>query len=356
MMRVLHLIPTLGGGGAERQLGLLAPALAQSGMEIGVAFHGGGPNLDLLRKGPVDLLPLPGRGNHHPMQISDIWSVVRYWQPDAIQTWLPQMDILGGLVAHLTRKPQILSERSSADMYGEGWKIRARVQVGKKAHAIIANSQGGADYWRDLGARGQIAVIPNALAPPKSDVSVHPWEGKPYFVMAGRLAFEKNTSTAVKALVIALEALPHMQAVILGEGPERAMVEEIIRSSTVASRIRLIGYSGDLENWLRNGTAYISASHVEGHPNIVLEAAQLFCPLILSDIPAHRHAIGEGAAYVAADNVAGFASELQSVVSGRNETFRRLELARSKVDTLKVDAIADHYIRFYQKHFETALR
>lgn len=355
-MRILHLIPTLGGGGAERQLGLLAPALAQSGVEIGVAYHGGGPNLDLLCRSTVDLFPLPRRGNYHPMQLWDIGSLVSRWRPDAIQTWLPQMDILGGMVAHFTRTPHILSERSSASMYADSLKIAVRTRMGRLARAIIANSQGGADYWYALGAHSQIIVIPNAMPPLKDDISPHPWPGKRYFVMAGRFSPEKNAVTAARALVMALEASPDMHAAILGDGPDREMVSAVVTASTVAQRVRMVGYSNDVNTWLRHAAAYVSSSYVEGHPNVVLEAAQALCPLILSDIPAHREAIGEGAAYVAADDVAGYASALGFAIDAPVETARRIESARARVDMLALGTITERYALLYRELLETNLR
>ena len=47
--RVLHLIPTLAEGGAERQLGYLGAELVQRGWLVDVALLRGGPNLERLR-------------------------------------------------------------------------------------------------------------------------------------------------------------------------------------------------------------------------------------------------------------------------------------------------------------------
>lgn len=354
-MRILYLIPTLDGGGAERQLALLAPALAQSGVETGVAFHSGGPNYDLLNTGEVDLLPLPARGNHHPMQLWDIISLVRIWKPDLIQTYLTKMDILGGLAAKITRTPHILSERSSAMMYAQGWKNTARVGLGKSAKAIIANSEGGAHYWRSLGAAGQIDVIPNALRPLKTAEPEHPWEGKPYLVSAGRLSPEKNAVTAAKALIAALKRMPTVYAAIIGDGPDRDLVADIVSNSGVSERLRILGYTDKLDTWLRYAVAYISASYVEGHPNVVMEAAQAKCPLILSDIPAHWEAIGNGATYVEAENIDGFTDALVTTMCDPAATANHVRNALAKTKALQFDAIIPRYRKLYWQCLQTGV-
>ena len=46
----------------------------------------------------------------------------------------------------------------------------------------------------------------------------------------------------------------------------------------------------------RNADICVSVSHFEGHPNVVMEAASLDCPLVLSEIGSHREMFDEGSA------------------------------------------------------------
>lgn len=347
-MRVLHLIPSLGGGGAERQLALLAPAIAQLGCTVGVAFHTGGPNLNLLKTGRAELLPLPKRSNHHPMRVWDLISLVQSWKPDVIHTWLTQMDILGGLVARIARKPHVLSERSSAKMYMGGWKDKVRIVMGQTARAIITNSEGGAEYWRGLAFRNDIAVIPNAMQPLAAVQPPHPWDGRRYFISAGRLSPEKNPLTAFKAMLAALEAMPAMHAIHIGDGPERDFAAELISKSKAEDRFRISGYSTKLDVWLRHATAFISTSYVEGHPNVVMEAAQARCPLILSDIPAHHNAVGDGAIYADLENIDQFSSALIEAVEPNSMMAQRIAIAHQQTESLGLDVIAERYLKFYE--------
>lgn len=352
-MKLLHLIATLGTGGAERQVSLLATAMGAAGIETGICFHTGGANQEYLKGANISFLPLPSRSNHDPRLIFDLISVTDRFCPDIIQTWLPQMDVLGGLVTRCMGIPHILSERSSAAMYTVGgWKNRLRVAIGKRSQAIIANSEGGLDYWRAQGASGSLHIVRNALTPPSQDpapLAQLGLEGCRLLVAAGRLSYEKNVPVLVQAMAAALAKLPDHHAVIFGDGPEREATLALIVATGLSGRIHLGGYTDNLSGWLRAADAFLSASLMEGHPNVVIEAAAAGCPLVLSDIPAHREfAVGASALLAPATDAALLAEALLQCVTGTEAAMARAEQARALTQSLSVEAAAQQYIEIYR--------
>ena len=113
MMRILHLIPTLHGGGAERQLVYLAAGLRALGCDVHVGLQQGGTNLARLEAAQATVHQLNTRGNYDPRILPAIVRLIRRVRPDVVQTWLMQMDVAGGAAALLTGTPWIVSERSS---------------------------------------------------------------------------------------------------------------------------------------------------------------------------------------------------------------------------------------------------
>lgn len=351
-LRVLHLIPTLGPGGAERQLAMLASAMRVEDLECHVAFAQGGANLARLEDADVALHRLSQRANHDPRLIGELHALIKRVQPQLVQTWLLQMDVMGGLAARWAGVPQVLSERSSAAMYGNGWKFALRAALGRHARAIVANSQGGLDYWRAQGARGRLQLIHNGLSPaddsrPADDLGL---ADVPLLIFAGRLSYEKNIPVLVDALATALRQLPSHHALLFGEGPLRAEVERRIEASGVGERFHLGGFSRELGFWLRRAQALVAVSSFEGHPNVVIEAAAAACPMVLSDIPAHREAIDASAAlFAAADDVAGLASQIVATVSDRQAALARAERARAATADLAIDKAAARYLALYRE-------
>lgn len=303
-IKVLHFIPSFGPGGAERQLALVAPALARDGVEVHVAYVTGGPNLARFDGTDVRLHALPAASNHDPMLAWRIVRLVRRVHPDVVQTWLTQMDVLAGGAALLCGVPLIVSERSSAAAYAPGWKTRLRLRIGRRAAGVVANSRGGIDYWAPHVPADRLHLVRNCVTADDANEAreIDPDDplasfvgGRPLVLFAGRFSYEKNIPALVDALVLVARERPDVAIVMFGDGPERDAAAQRIAAAGMVDRIALPGYSPRLQAWMAGAAACVSVSHFEGHPNVVIEAASVGCPLVLSDIPAHRELFDERA-------------------------------------------------------------
>lgn len=290
-MKILHLIPTLGQGGAERQLSLLAPALADRGVDVHVAFCHSGQNLTRILNSAVSLHQIACNGSHDPLLLLKLIRLILKIKPDIIQTWLLQMDVLGGMAALLTSTPYILSERASPEHYIENWKFTLRYFIGSKANAVVANSLTGANYWRSVRVNAPTYVIRNAITEYSlSDDYIKLARCKPerMILFAGRYTAQKNILTLIDAFVNVASACRDVEFKLFGIGD---LVDEMlnkVKSSGFASRISIQKPTDCLYDWMAEADLFISVSHYEGNPNVVLEAANASCPLVISDIPTHR--------------------------------------------------------------------
>src|SRR5881394_2575447 len=163
-MRVLHCVAKMAGGGAERQVGILARAQVAAGDDVHVGLIGGGPNLPMLEKSGATLHWISASNYYDPRILARLVNLIRSVNPQIVQSWLVQMDVAAGLAALWSGRPWVLCERVSAEFYRGSAKGWLRVQLGKRASAVVANSQAGADYWsRKAGPRIRRFVIPNAV-------------------------------------------------------------------------------------------------------------------------------------------------------------------------------------------------
>ena len=351
-MRIIHLIPSLGPGGAERQLSLLASAQVENEEAVGVAYHTGGPNLQPLYDASAWLFKLPARDTRDPRLLLDLIPVLDEFRPDIIQTWLPQMDVAGGFLTRLKRVKHVLSERSSASAYAEtGWKSRTRVAVGKRAAAIVANSNSGLEYWKLRGATGHVRVIRNALTPisecePINDFGV---SGERLLLAAGRLSYEKNIPVLISAFCDALRELPSHHAIIFGDGPGHAEAERQIADLGISDRLHLGGYTESLYWWLKRAECFVSTSLFEGHPNASIEAAASGCPLVLSDISAHREFYSKDSALFApCHDPDAFSRVIVETISDSAAASARAFRAKLLTESLTIDQISRQYHELYE--------
>jgi glycosyltransferase involved in cell wall biosynthesis len=352
---VLHAIPSFVGGGAERQLSMLAPALAGLGVETHVAYLHPGPNLSALLASPVQLHPLACRGNHDPRILIELLRLIRRCRPAIVQTWLPQMDILAGIAAKLTGTHFVLSERASAAAYTRGWKNRLRDVVGARANMIVANSQAGIGYWGRLDHRRRVirngltlqAVRAVPLARPESlgletDARI--------VLFAGRLDVQKNVETLLRALAIVLDRHTDSAAVLFGEGPLRPHLRAQMETLPTRGRMRLAGFTPELWRWMRRASAFVSVSLFEGNPNAVLEAMAIGCPLVVSAIAEHREILDDHTArFCDPTCVNDIAAAIDSVLSAPELAAQRAAAARCIADEWSIERAATAYLALYEE-------
>jgi glycosyltransferase involved in cell wall biosynthesis len=363
-MRILHCIPSMAGGGAERQLTYLAAGLVQRGVHTHVALVRRGEHFQELERSGAKVHQLAASGNHSPALALIIHRLIQRLQPDVIQTWLTQMDIVAGIVARFNRVPWILSERNSAPSYARSWKNRLREWLGREASAVIANSQSGSDYWgKHLPSRVPRVVISNALPLDSIDetLPLHPatcgvGPGEKLVLYVGRLHFTKNLPTLLHALKRVTGELP-IKAVLCGEGPERAALEQAIANLGLAGRVRLQGYVSDPWQWMKRADVFVSPSFVEGHPNTVMEAMACGVPLVVSDIPAHREFLDEHTARLIDPNAPDrFAQAILGALKSPEAARGRTVLARKRSQAWSVDTMTVQHLAAYSHVLRSAGR
>lgn len=354
MQTILHLIPTLEGGGAERQLAMLATEQASRDWSVHVALLRGGVHEERMRNGAVAIHQLGDLRSVHPLLVSRVGALVGHIRPDVLQTWLPQMDLVGGVVALFKRVPWVLSERASKEAYQRRPALAwMRTRLARYAKAVVANSVDGAKYWnRMLPKVESVATVANAvdvaairLAAPMACEATG--EGATTFLFVGRLVHQK----APEILIQAVRHLPeHVRALLIGDGLLRQQVYASITAYGLENRVSIKSYHSDWWGFLKTASALVSPSRFEGQPNVVLEAMAAGCPLIVSDIPAHRAILDEGSALIVPrDNPAALANAILSLVADPEAARRRAERASERMAGFTIQAAADAYERVYSK-------
>jgi glycosyltransferase involved in cell wall biosynthesis len=348
-MRILYTIPTLGHGGAERQLSYLAAELAARGHDVHVASARGGVNLARMEAAGVRWHRLGGLGHRDPFIFYRLLRLLRRLRPDVVQTILTPMDIVGGAAALLTGTRWVLRESSSAPLYAKGWRHRLRLSLARMADAVVSNSAGGDAYWRSAASAPPLHVIPNAI--PFEELAAARARpggfgaGVKVVLYAGRMDAGKNVEGVIGALARVAAEVPFV-ALMCGDGPARPRLERMARELGIADRVLFKGYVDDLWDLMRGADAFVSLSRFEGCPNVVLEAMACGCPLVVSDIPAHRELLDERSArFAEPDDAAKAAAEIRATLLFGGEA--RARAARARAQRRPVETTARLYERLY---------
>ena len=144
----------------------------------------------------------------------------------------------------------------------------------------------------------------------------------------------KNIPLLIRAFQKVAEKLPHHLVLAGGPGPDSPEVLATARSNGASDRIHFIGHAAPAELsalYLRADVA-ICPSRYEGFGLTLLEAMASGCPVLATDIPAHREIGGQAVRLVPPDDEHAFVESMLEL--GRNDLarteLRDLGLARSQ--------------------------
>jgi glycosyltransferase involved in cell wall biosynthesis len=106
----------------------------------------------------------------------------------------------------------------------------------------------------------------------------------------GRLTYQKRPVQFAETMADVCARNEDVYCVMAGDGPLREAVE-----AHASEQLRVLGYVSDDEKWrwFADADVFASLSAYEGLPVATLEALSFGCPVVLSDIPAHRAVIEE---------------------------------------------------------------
>lgn len=109
-----------------------------------------------------------------------------------------------------------------------------------------------------------------------------------YLVTVGRLSMQKNQLLLLKAFSLVRRDFPEYQLRIYGQESEQGVKEQLteyIRREQMQDHVVFMGQSSHLEKEIRDASLFILSSDYEGMPNALIEAMAMGIPVISTDCP-----------------------------------------------------------------------
>jgi len=152
----------------------------------------------------------------------------------------------------------------------------------RRADAVVVTSRGVADDLAERYGvpRAGMVVLHNPIdleaITAAARQPVEDSEAGPLVVAAGRLAGVKN----YPLLLDALARLAGVRAWILGDGPERDQLQQLVVSKGLQARVRFLGFQPQPWRFIAHGDAFVLTSHYEGFGNVLIEAMACGTPVV----------------------------------------------------------------------------
>lgn len=113
-------------------------------------------------------------------------------------------------------------------------------------------------------------------------------------ISIGRLSAEKGYGDLIDAFALFCNAYQDAQLVIIGEGPDREILEEKIRHRGLSGRVMLPGYREEAWRYLHCGRVFALSSLTEGLPITILESMRAGIPIVATCVGGIPHVLGHG--------------------------------------------------------------
>ncbi|REJ87505.1 MAG: glycosyltransferase [Planctomycetota bacterium] len=303
-IRLTMLIPTLDRSGAEKQLALLATQLPREEFDLDVvALDRGGPYERLLEEHGIPVRVLGKRLKLDPVALYRLRRHLRERDPDILHTWLFAANAYGRLVCGKRSRTQVVVSERCVDSWKAGWQLALDRRLVSRTDALLANSKSVAEFYQDLGyPAGRTVVIPNAVAPPappdqtRQDLLTEydlPPDAK-LVCYVGRLAKQKRVDDLLWAAQVLRQADDTARFLIIGDGPERARLEQHARDVECAAYVRFLGHREDAARLMHLCDVFWLGSDFEGMSNSLLEAMACGLPVVVSSISPNREVVQHG--------------------------------------------------------------
>lgn len=150
----------------------------------------------------------------------------------------------------------------------------------KRYHGLVVLTE--ADKRENWTSFDSVFVIPNGLRDYPMTVSSL---NEPTVIAVGRLAYEKNYPSMIRAFKQVSIQHPEWTLSIVGEGNERTHLEEEIQKNHLENNVILKGQSDNVLSLMLNASLLVVTSLYESFSMVILEAMSCGLPVVSYDCP-----------------------------------------------------------------------
>jgi glycosyltransferase involved in cell wall biosynthesis len=296
--KVLLLLPSLHGGGAQRVFSVLLRHLDRTKFEPHLALlEAQGPYLKDI---PSDVAVHELKASRVRYAIPRIVKVVKQVRPRTVLSTLGHMNLALTIAKPLLPDGTRLVIRESAvpSMFLADSTSYPRIWAGlyrlfyRRADKIVCLCDAMVE---DMAVnfklpRQNLVRIYNPVDVQRvrelAERGGNPYSGPgPHLLAAGRLSREKGFDLLLTAMPAVRKRFPKANLTILGEGPLGGDLAAQADRLGMSESVRFAGFLENPWPYFRYSSLFVLPSRYEGLPNVVLEALALQVPVVAADCP-----------------------------------------------------------------------
>ena len=295
-MKICCVISSLGAGGAERTVSLLANRWAARGQDVTIVTVAA-PASDHYELDPrVERLALDLETESHSLaqavtnnvaKIRGLRRTVASLAPDVVISFVEKLNVLILFSCVGLGVPVVVSEQVHPVYYDMGriWSLLRRLAY-PLANALVVQTEAMRSWAKRVVPVRRTHVIPSPVGEQFSNsVSGVQSPRKPIVLAVGRLVSQKGFDLLIRAFREVIQRHPKWSLVIVGQGPKEAELKDLATTLLPPGSVLFAGVVKDPERYYRTAGLFVLPSRFEGFPNTLLEAMAAGCAVIATDAP-----------------------------------------------------------------------
>lgn len=295
-MNILHIIPTLGMGGAEKLLVDSLKYYKQHGITCTVAVLTYTDNVygENIKQEDVELIISNEKSNYNIKNVLFIKRVLEQKKYDVVHCHLYAAQLFTPFALKLiSYRPAFLTTEHSTSNRRRVipiFKILDKKMYQAYDQIICisnATKESLTDYLPILNEK--LLVIENGIdVEPFQQVVPTNWlevledyQGEKVVLMVASLRKEKDPFTLIKAAKL---LGPNYCVVFVGDGPLLEDAQVLVKDESIKN-VYFLGKRKDVPSLMKAADIFVLSSHWEGFGLVVVEAAAAGLPIVASDVP-----------------------------------------------------------------------
>ena len=345
-------------GGVEKMSTLIMNEMAARGHSIeyvtldhldAISFYPLSPEI-ILHKLNIGDPSLPADRKIRIERIKAMRDIIKLYQPHVILAFQEAAFLSMRIAAIGLKVPVIAAERNAPSRFSfmpaHKWMLAFLSFVFARYVSIQSESFRSA---YPFFLRKKLEVIPNPIFP----VRITRTEKKNIIVSVGRLEYQKNFAVLIDAFSRIASKFPDWTLKIIGEGSDRADLENKIHESNLPDRVTLEGATDNLQPYFEEASIFCLPSRWEGFPNALGEAMAYGIPSVgFAECDGVNSLIRDGQTGLLAtgnDNAESLSNTLDNMLADENLRKRLGLAAYQSVQSYRPTAIFDRWEKLLHK-------
>lgn len=203
-----------------------------------------------------------------------------------------QCDAPTRMIGHSTNKNAVhviwMHGYDKTDYESPGFKADYHITVSKHCAQRLSS-----EIATEAKIKHCYNLVDDSIILEKAKETIDIVKGKITFITVGRLSPEKGFVRLIKIMHELKEEGYDFNLYIVGDGPERKKMENIISENNMSSFIFLTGSQTNPYKYIIQADVFICSSYSEGYSTVCTEAAILGKPIITTSVPGGKEIIDE---------------------------------------------------------------